>query len=156
MVTSQHVMTEPIPPLIHDYIRVLDENANRRSRLRAIRGLMLWLREREAEEIELAREAGMSWQQIGEAQERPRQVVHRQASQTPRRARVRGLTSPEFEHVGTPDLRYWLKWWSAPERTPSGADEDGRDAHIEQEKLRREIEARERLGVAGPKRSGSW
>lgn len=150
------MMTELIPPLIRDYFRILDAETNRTSRLRAIRGLMLWLREREDEEIELAREAGMSWREIGEAQERPRQVVHRQASQTRRRPRVRGLTAAEFDHVGTPDLRYWLKWWSAPERTPEGVEEAGRDPRGEQQKLQREIKARERLGVAGRERDRSW
>jgi hypothetical protein len=66
------------------------------------------------------------------------------------------LTSPEFDHVGTPDLRYWLKWWSAPGRSPHGANEAGRDPVLEQNKLKREINAREQLGVAGPDRDRNW
>src|SRR4051794_2845585 len=96
-----------IPDLIHDYLRTLDESPEPLRRLRAIRGVSRWLRASEETEIRRAREIGMSWQQIGEAQDRPRQVVHRQASRTPHRPRVKGLTSIEFEHVGTPDLRYW-------------------------------------------------
>lgn len=146
----------PIPSLICDHLRTLDRCVEPLGRLRAIRGVGRWLRESEETEIERAREAGMSWQQIGEAQDRPRQVVHRQASRTPHRERVRGLTSSDFDHVGTPDLRYWLKWWSAPERAPEGVEEAGRDPRAEQEKIGREIEARERLGVAGPDRDRSW
>jgi hypothetical protein len=58
--------------------------------------------------------------------------------------------------VGTPDLRYWLKWWSAPERDPAGVEEAGRYPLIEQAKLRQEIDAREKLGVAGPRRHRNW
>jgi hypothetical protein len=146
----------PIPELIRDYIRTLDVGTDRAARLRAMRGVALWLRQSEDHEIELAREAGMSWQQIGEAQARPRQVVHRQASQAPHRPRVRGLTSPEFDYVGTPDLRYWLKWWRDPERKRDGQEEAGRDPRVESRKLEQEIEARERIGVAGHGRDSAW
>jgi len=47
---------------------------------------------------------------------------------------VRRLTSPGFDHVGTPDLRYWLEWWSAPERRPTRA-EAGRDRQADCAKL---------------------
>jgi hypothetical protein len=145
-----------VPALIRDYLRTLERSDEAFERLRAIRGIGRWLRDREDREIERAREEGMSWQQIGEAQGRSRQVAHRQARRAPRRERVRGLTSPEYDHVGTPDLRFWLEWWSKPERTPSGLEEAGRDPLAEQAKLRREIEAREQLGVAGPARDRGW
>jgi hypothetical protein len=72
-----------------------------------------------------------------------REVVARQAAKTPHRPHVKGLTSSVFDGVGTPDLRHWLKWWSAPERSPHGAEEDGRDPVAEQKKIRAEITARE-------------
>ena len=145
-----------IPPLIGDYLRTLEESSDPLERLRAIRGVAIWLRETEDAEIERAREEGMSWQQIGEAQDRPRQVVHRQASKTSHRPRVEGLTSKEFDRVGTPDLRYWLKWWSAPERSPDGAEEAGRKPVEQIEMIKREIEAREKVGVAGRERHRAW
>jgi hypothetical protein len=148
--------TVTIPPLIRDYLRELEQSSDPLERLRAIRGVATWLRASEDSEIERAREGGMSWQQIGEAQGRPRQVVHRQASKTPYRPRVKGLTSSEYDHVGTPDLRYWLKWWSAPERSPDGVEEAGRDPVDEQQKLKREIAAREKFGVAGRDRDSGW
>lgn len=146
-----------IPPLIRDYLDSLDRGSDLVTDLRAIRGIAHWLRELEDATIASAREAGMTWEEIGAAQERPRQNVHRQAnSKTPYRPLIRGLTSPEFDHVGTPDIRYWLRWWAAPERSADGPDEKGRDPVAEQRKLRAEIEAREQLGVAGPYRSRAW
>jgi hypothetical protein len=71
-----------------------------------------------------------------------RKAVHKE-SKPPQRPRVKGLTSPVFDGVGTPDLRYWLKWWSAPERSPDGAEEKGRDPVAEQKKIKAEIHARE-------------
>jgi len=59
-------------------------------------------------------------------------------------------------NVGTPDLRFWLRWWSDPERDPSGDEEAGRDPLEEQRKIKAEIEAREKLGVAGPNRDRTW
>jgi hypothetical protein len=82
--------------------------------------------------------------------------VNEVSSQTPHRPRVRGLTAPEFDNVGTPDLRFWLRWWSDPERDPSGDEEAGRDPLEEQRKIKAEIEAREKLGVAGPNRDRTW
>jgi len=115
-----------------------------------------WLRDLESEETTKARESGATWAEIGASQDRPRQTVHRQASKTPHRPRVEGLTLAEYRHVGTSDLRYWLEWWSEPERSPEGREEKGRDPEEEKRKLRAEIEARERLGVAGPDRDRVW
>ena len=56
---------------------------------------------------------------------------------------ARGLTDPDLEGVPMATLRYWLAWWTAPERTPYGAEEAGRDPEVEAAKVRREIEARE-------------
>ena len=56
---------------------------------------------------------------------------------------ARGLTDPDLEGVPMATLRFWLAWWTAPERTPYGAEEAGRDPEVEAAKVRREIEARE-------------
>jgi hypothetical protein len=145
-----------VPAIIRDYMELLNLSDTPAPRLRAMRGILQWLREVERIEIERARESGMTWEEIGDAQDRPRQVVHRQASKTPHRPRVNGLTSPEFDGVGTPDLRYWLTWWSAPERSRGGVEEKGRDPKEEQQRLVKELAARERLGVAGPERDRAW
>ena len=153
---SAHDDRDQLPSVIRDYVVALQTSNDPATRLRAIRGIGQWLIWAEREEIDRARERGMTWEEIGEAQDRPRQVVHRQASKTPHRPRVKGLTSPEYDGVGTPDLRYWLKWWSAPERSPEGYEERGRDPHEEQRRLKAEIAARERYGVAGPDRDRGW
>jgi hypothetical protein len=69
--------------------------------------------------------------------------------QTPHRPRVRGLTAPEFDNVGTPDLRFWLRWWSDPERDPSGDEEAGRDPLEEQRKIKVEIRRARNSGSPG-------
>jgi hypothetical protein len=147
-----------IPALIRDDFESLDNSGTEpRDRLRAIRSLQVWLSQALEVATQLARERGMTWEEIGEAQNRPRQVVHRQAtSKAPRRPRVRGLTTPDFEGVGTPDLRYWLKWWSDPARDPSGYEERGRDPLAEQLKIKAELRERERQGYAGPNRDQAW
>jgi hypothetical protein len=151
-------LTLTVPALIRDDFELLDNpRTEPRDRLRAIRSIQLWLSQALEATTQLARETGMTWEQIGEAQSRPRQVVHRQAtSRTPRRPRVRGLTSPDFEGVGTPDLRYWLKWWSDPDRDPKGYEERGRDPLTEQRKIKDELNERERRGYAGPNRDQAW
>jgi hypothetical protein len=134
-----------VPPLLGEYWELLQSEDDSAVRLRAIRGLGQWLRAVEEAEIERAREAHMTWEEIGAAQDRPRQVVHRQASsRTPYRPNVRGLTSAEFEHVGTPDLRYWERWLSASGRAEELAKK-GRSRRTELRRIRAEIEARERL-----------
>ena len=145
-----------ISPVIHDYIETLERSQDPLVRLRAIRGIARWLRDLESEATTKARESGATWAEIGASQDRPRQAVHRQASKTPHRPRVEGLTLAEYRHVGTSDLRHWLEWWSEPERSPEGREEKGRDPEEEKRKLRAEIEARERLGVAGPDRDRVW
>jgi hypothetical protein len=68
---------------------------------------------------------------------------------------VRGLTSAEFEHVGTPDLRYFEKWLSTPGRAEELA-EKGRSARAELRRIRAEIKAREQAGYAGPHRDRNY
>jgi hypothetical protein len=57
---------------------------------------------------------------------------------------VAGVTHPDFDGVDMTTLRYWLRWWTSPERSPYGREEAGRDPAVEAERVRREIEARER------------
>ena len=58
-------------------------------------------------------------------------------------ANVAGATDPDFEGVPMSTLRFWERWWSAPERTRHGPEEAGRDPQVEADKVRREIDARE-------------
>lgn len=71
---------------------------------------------------------------------------------------VQGLTLPRFGGVGTSTLRAWLRYWQAvrdgrrepnPEDTRSMAPN-----HIRM--IGKEIEMRERRGLAGPHRNTSW
>jgi len=57
---------------------------------------------------------------------------------------VGGVTHPDFDGVEMATLRYWLKWWTSPDRSAYGREEAGRDPRVEAERVRREIEARER------------
>jgi hypothetical protein len=73
---------------------------------------------------------------------------------------VRGLTTRDFDHIGTSTLRHWLSYWRGVEAgtqrlTPGSADTvDAAPAEIA--KLEREIEAREADGYAGPNRHRRW
>src|SRR5947209_3042394 len=60
------------------------------------------------------------------------------------KSNVAGITSSEFDGVEMATLRYWLKWWSDPQRSQWGREEAGRDPEAEAAKVLREIEARER------------
>jgi hypothetical protein len=55
-----------------------------------------------------------------------------------------GITHPDFDGVEMATLRYWLGWWSNPERSMYGREEAGRDPEAEAERVRHEIAARER------------
>jgi hypothetical protein len=57
---------------------------------------------------------------------------------------VSGITDREFDGVDMATLRYWAEWWQKPERWQYGREEAGRDPKEQVEKVRREIEARER------------
>jgi hypothetical protein len=61
------------------------------------------------------------------------------------KSNVPGVTHRDFDGVEMATLRYWLSWWSSPDRSPYGREEAGRDPQVEAERVRREIEARERL-----------
>lgn len=93
--------------------------------------------------IEHAQKQGRSYQQIADVQERPRQAVHR----TLKGARGRGLTHPDFDGVSSSTLRYWLDWWSDPQRSLAGAEEAGRDPATEAARVRAELEEREAAGL---------
>ena len=74
------------------------------------------------------------------------------------RPNVAGLTHRDFNRRGTATLRSWLKYWEAVasgRRRPNPPDV-GKDAAAEADKVRREIQAREEAGLAGPARVRSW
>ncbi len=79
---------------------------------------------------------------------------------TPHRPRVGWVKHPEYDHVGTPDLRNWLKYWegvAAGTRTLTpGSNDRVEMAPVEIAKLTSEIEAREKVGFAGEGRDAGW
>ena len=79
---------------------------------------------------------------------------------TPYRPNVRGLTSRDFDHVGTPDLRKWTEYWEgvrAGTRTlTQGSNDTVAMAAGEIAKLTSEISAREAEGYAGPNAYRKW
>jgi len=131
-----------IPERIKGELEALEADDDPLANLRSLKVLRDWLHDMEIRSIEAAQDQGRSFQQLAEVQERPRQAVHR----TLKHARSRGLSDPVFDGVTSSTLRYWLDWWSAPERTPDGAEEDGRDPATEADRVRVELEAR---GAAG-------
>jgi len=60
-----------------------------------------------------------------------------------------GLTAPDFVGVATPELQFWLRWWSAGGWRPEGPGDAPRDPEREQERIRAELEAREQRALAG-------
>ena len=74
-----------------------------------------------------------------------------------RRVNVEGLTDSEFDGVSAATLRYWLKWWCDPVRTPAGDEERGRDPVEEAKKVWRELDARYHAGsVRNPPEDKCW
>ena len=139
----------PLPPLIRDAFELLArEEQDALIELAAIRTLRGWLGEREPAGLAAARAQDCSWEEIGQAQGRPRQAVQRQARQA-QRPRVLGLTAPDFVGVATPELQFWLRWWSAGGWRPEGPGDAPRDPEREQERIRAELEAREQRALAG-------
>ena len=75
------------------------------------------------------------------------------------RENVLGLTSPEFDHVGTSTLRTGATTTgslSSPANGGQASRHDPREAREMIAKLEREIDARESRGLAGPGRDASW
>jgi hypothetical protein len=138
-----------LPPLIRDAFELLArEEEDALVQLAAIRTLRGWLGERERGGLAIARAQDYSWEEIGRAQGRPRQAVQRQARQA-QRPRVFGLTAPDFVGVATPELQFWLSWWSAGGWTPESPGEAPRDPERVQERIRAELTAREQRAVEG-------
>jgi len=90
-----------------------------------------------------ATKAGYTLNQVGEVQNKPRQAVHR----TLKSAQSRGLSDTDFDGVDSSTLRYWLDWWSDPERTPDGVEEKGYDPETMVARIRAELEARYDAGI---------
>jgi hypothetical protein len=138
-----------LPPLIRDAFELLArEEEDALVQLAAIRTLAGWLGERERGGLAIARAQDYSWEEIGRAQGRPRQAVHRQARQA-QRPRVFGLTAPDFVGVATPELQFWFRWWSAGGWTPESPGEPPRDPERVQKRIRAELTARKRRAVEG-------
>jgi len=61
---------------------------------------------------------------------------------------VRGFTDPEYDGVGTQDLRYWQKYWCDERKSGDEARARGLDRLDEAARLQAEIDARYHAGQA--------
>ena len=133
-----------VPTEIKSAFSNLQEKGDQLENLRELKRIREWVADSETAMIDLAqREGGATFQQIGEVLNQPRQAVHRAQSRT----RSEGLVHPDFDGVSAATLRYWLKWWRDPERTPDGAEEQGRNPQHEADKVLAELRAREEAGL---------
>jgi hypothetical protein len=103
-----------------------------------------WLRESEFHAIKQASERGASLARIGDALGTDKQNIHQKLRTT---SNTRGFTNSEFDGVTSSTLRYWLWWWSRPERSATGADEKGREPADQVAMIRAELEARQAAGL---------
>jgi hypothetical protein len=124
-----------------DRIEALDDPLEVLEPIGAVRE---WLRESELSAIAAAREAGASFARIGDSLGTEKQNVQQKLRQT---LREHGLTDPEFNGVSSSTLRYWLWWWSRPERSPEGFEEKGRDPQAQAAAIMAELTERERAGL---------
>lgn len=134
--------------LIPDHIRVeferIQELDDPLAALEPIGAVREWLREAELHAIKQASEDGASLARIGNALGTAKQNIHQKLRTA---TSSKGLTSPEFDDVTSSTLRYWLWWWSRPERRAAGVEEKGRDPAHEAAVVRAELEAREAAGL---------
>ena len=61
---------------------------------------------------------------------------------------MRGFTDPEYDGVGTPDLRAWLRYWCDERKSSEQARMLGLSRQEEIERLQAEINARYDAGQA--------
>jgi len=111
--------------------------------LKSLEAINEWISDMKLFLLDQAQQKGYSLQEIGDAQERPRQAVHR----TLKSSRTKGFTHPDFEGVSSSTCRYWFDWWSDPARDANGAEEAGRDPSFEAARITRELQARFDAGV---------
>jgi hypothetical protein len=102
-----------------------------------------WLRESELCAIRAAREGGASLARIGSSLGTEKQNIQQKLRTT---SNAKGF-NPEFDGVTTSTLRYWLWWWSSPERSPNGVEEKGRLPEEQAALVRAELEARDSAGL---------
>src|SRR5258706_9032431 len=133
-----------IPPHIRAELKRIEQLDEPLALLGPIGAVREWLRESELRAIREASDKGESLSRIGDALGTDKQNIHQKLRST---RSAPGLTGPEFEGVISPTLRYWLWWWSQPDRNPTGAEEKGREPVAEAAKVRAELEARQEAGL---------
>jgi len=131
-----------IPKMMRDELEQLAATDEPLRNLASVEVLEEWLADVKTYLTEEARKRGHTLEQIGAAQHRHPQAVHR----TLKKARAEGLTHRDFNGVSSSTLRYWLDWWEDPARERGGKEEAGRDPNNEAQRIRKELEAREELG----------
>jgi hypothetical protein len=133
-----------IPNHIREQFARIEELNDPLAALEPIGAVREWLRECELHAIKQASERGASLARIGNALGTDKQNIHQKLRTT---NNAKGLTSPEFDGVTSSTLRYWLWWWSRPERRATGVDERERDPAEQAAMIRAELEAREAAGL---------
>jgi hypothetical protein len=104
------------------------------------------LRELELTAIRRAIDDGASLSRVGNALGTDKGDVHYQLRAA---GKLAGLTDECFEGRTVSTLRYWLWWWSRPERSTdgSGPGEDGLIAAEQVDLITAELEARQKAGL---------
>jgi hypothetical protein len=133
-----------IPNHIREQFDRIAELEDPLAALEPIGAVREWLRESELRAIKEASASGSSLAHIGQSLGTDKQNIH-QKLRTANSAQ--GLTSPEFDGVPSSTLRYWLWWWSSPERSPNGVEEQGREPQDQAMIVRSELEARAAAGL---------
>jgi len=109
--------------------------------LRSLEQLGDWVDDMKITVVALAKEAGHTFQEIGEVQAKPRQAVQR----TLKSAQSRGWTDPQFDGRDSSTLRYWFDWLT--DQIATGKTVPGRDLEKERAQVIAELEARYDAGI---------
>ena len=88
-----------------------------------------------------AKDAGRTFQEIGDVLEKPRQAVQRKLKSS----QSRGLTDPQFDGRDSSTLRYWYDWLG--DQIANGKTEPRRDFKKEQAQVFAELDARYDAGI---------
>jgi hypothetical protein len=130
-----------VPQWVHEEFSRLVTDDDPLSNLRSLEWLGDWVDDMKIAVVALAKEAGHTFQEIGDVQAKPRQAVQR----TLKSAQSRGLTDPQFDGRDSSTLRFWFDWLS--EQIASGKTEAGRDFEKERAQVFAELEARYDAGI---------
>ena len=130
-----------VPQWVHEEYSRLVADADPLSNLRSLERLSGWIDDMRVAVAAQAKEAGHTFQEIGDAQQKPRQAVQRKLKSS----QSRGLTDPQFDGRDSSTLRYMFDWLG--DQLAGGAVEPGRDFSMERAQVLAELEARYHAGI---------